>query len=345
MDKITFTINGLKIEANRGDTILKAALERGIYIPHLCYHPDLKPFGGCRLCMVEIEGRGLTISCKAPVEEGIKVITESPDINKVRRVAAELLIVNHYADCLQCVKNTECKLQTIAAYIGIEEERLQRLKRATRTLPIDDSNPFFIRDPNRCVLCGICVRTCEEIQGVSAIDFAFRGYETKVSTLKDKSIVESKCESCGECVVRCPVGALTPKNMQKPAREVKSVCPYCGCGCGIYLGVRGSKIVSVRGDTDSPVNKGNLCVKGRFGYEFVNHPDRLTSPLIRRNGEFVETTWEEALDFIAGKLADYKGDQFAFISSAKCTNEENYLFQKFTRAVMGTNNIDHCARL
>jgi formate dehydrogenase major subunit len=141
------------------------------------------------------------------------------------------------------------------------------------------------------------------------------------------------------------VGALTPKNMQKPAREVKSVCPYCGCGCGIYLGVRGSKIVSVRGDTDSPVNKGNLCVKGRFGYEFVNHPDRLTSPLIRRNGEFVETTWEEALDFIAGKLADYKGDQFAFISSAKCTNEENYLFQKFTRAVMGTNNIDHCARL
>ena len=345
MGKITFTIDGLMIKANRGDTILRVALEHDIYIPHLCYHPDLKPFGGCRLCMVEIEGGGLTISCKTLVEEGMRVITESPEINKVRLIAAELLIVNHYADCLQCVKNTECKLQKIAAYIGIEEGRLQRLKRVARTLPIDDSNPFFIRDPNKCVLCGICVRTCEEIQGVSAIDFAFRGNATKVSTLKDKPVIESRCESCGECVVRCPVGALVPRNMQNPAREVKSTCTYCGCGCGIYLGVRGSTIVNTRGDAGNPVNKGNLCVKGRFGYDFVNHPERLTSPLIKRNGEFVEATWEEALNFIAGKLANYKGDQFAVISSAKCTNEENYLIQKFTRAGMGTNNIDHCARL
>jgi formate dehydrogenase major subunit len=201
--KITFTIDGLTITANEGDTILKAALEHGIYIPHLCYRPYLKPFGGCRLCMVEIEGRGLIISCKALVEEGMRIITESPEINKVRRIAAELFIVNHHADCLHCIKNTECKLQTIAAYIGIEEVRLQRLKRAIRTLPIDDSNPFFIRDPNKCVLCGICVRTCEEIQGVSAIAFAFRGYATKVNTLKDNPIIESICESCGECVVRC----------------------------------------------------------------------------------------------------------------------------------------------
>lgn len=344
-DKITFTVDGLEIKANRGDTILRAALQHGIYIPHLCYHPDLKPFGGCRLCMVEIEGKGLTISCKAPVEEGIAVITESAEINKVRRIAAELLIVNHYADCLECVKNTECKLQSIAAYIGIEEGRLQRLKRVTRTIPIDDSNPFFIRNPNKCVLCGICVRTCEEIQGVSAIDFAFRGYSTKIATPKDKPIIESKCESCGECVVRCPVGALIPKNVQRPAREVKTICSYCGVGCGIYLGVRGSLIVNVRGDLDSPVNRGNLCVKGRFGHDFINHPERLTSPLIKRDGVFVEATWEEALDLVAAKLSKYKGDQFAVISSAKCTNEENYLIQKFTRTVMGTNNIDHCARL
>ena len=192
MDKVIFTIDGLKVTANKGDTILKAALEHGIYIPHLCYHPDLKPFGGCRLCMVEIEGKGLTISCKAPVEEGITIITENPQINTVRRIAAELLIVNHEGDCLECTKNTDCKLQDIATYLGIEEERLSRLKRTNIKFPIDDSNPFFSRDLNKCILCGICIRTCDEIQGVGAIDFAFRGYNTRVSTLKDKPILDSK---------------------------------------------------------------------------------------------------------------------------------------------------------
>lgn len=345
MDKVAFTIDGLKINANREDTILKAALQNGIYIPHLCYHPDLNPFGGCRLCVVEIKGKGLTISCKAPVEEGLAVITESEEITKVRRIAAELLIANHYVDCLECGKNTKCKLQSIAAYIGITEGRLQRLKRVTRTLPLDDSNPFFIRDHNKCVLCGICVRTCDEIQGINAIDFAFRGYATKISTLSDKPIIESKCESCGECVTRCPVGALLPKNAQRPTREVKTICSYCGVGCGIYLGVRGGVVVNVRGDTDNPVNKGKLCVKGRFGYDFINHPERLTSPLIKRDGEFVKATWEEALNLISAKWSNYKGDQFAVVSSARCTNEDNYVIQKFTRAVMGTNNIDHCARL
>lgn len=347
-DKITFTIDSLKIKANKGDTILKAALEQGIYIPHLCYHPDLKPFGGCRVCMVEVKGRGLTISCKATVEEGMAVITESPEINKVRSIAVELLIVNHYADCLQCVKDTECKLQSVAAYIGIEEGRLQRLKRLTRTLPIDDSNPFFIRDPNKCVLCGICVRTCEEIQGMSIIDFAFRGYATKVTTFKDKPVVESRCESCGECVVRCPVGALVPKNRQKPSYEVKTICSYCGCGCGIYLGIRGGTIVNVRGDSVSPVNKGNLCVKGRYGYDFINHPERLTTPLIKRNGNFVEATWEEALDLVGARILEIRDkhgpESLAGLSSAKITNEENYLFQKLIRC-LGTNNVDHCARL
>ncbi|MBT9171327.1 MAG: NADPH-Fe(3+) oxidoreductase subunit alpha [Actinobacteria bacterium] len=348
MDKITFTIDGLKVTANAGDTILSAALEHRIYIPHLCYHPDLKPFGGCRLCVIEIEGRGLTISCKAPVEEGMVVITESPEINKMRRIAAELLIVNHYSECLQCARNTNCKLQEIAAYIGIEEGRLQRLKRTARDLPLDHSNPFFIRDPNKCVLCGICVRTCDEINGVSAISFAFRGLDTRISTLMDKPIGESKCESCGECVVRCPVGALVPKNMRKPEREVKSICPYCGTGCGIYLGLRGDQIVSARGDRDNPVNKGQLCVKGRFGYDFVNHPDRLTTPLIKRDGTFVEATWDEALDLVATKFKEaqdkYGPEALGGISSARVTNEEAYLFQKLLRS-LGTNSIDHCARL
>ena len=197
---ITLTIDGQEITANKGDTILNAALNNGIYIPHLCYHPDLEPFGGCRVCMVEIEGKGLTISCKMPAEEGMVVVTENPEINKIRRTAIELLIVNHNSDCLACSKNTDCKLQDIASYVGIEEGHINKLKQATRTIPIDDSNPFFLRDHNKCVLCGICVRTCEEILGVRAVDFAYRGSDTKISTLQDKPIVESKCVSCGKCV-------------------------------------------------------------------------------------------------------------------------------------------------
>ena len=349
MKKVTLTIDGVEITADEGMTVLEAALQNGIYIPHLCYHPDLEPFGACRLCMIEMEGRGLTISCRAPVEQDLVVSTESPEVDKVRRVALELLLVNHHADCLTCVQNNQCEIQRAVAYIGIDSERLERLRREERTVPIDTSNPFFNYDPNKCIFCGICVRTCDEIVGVNALDFAFRGFHTTISTFGDQPIVESRCVSCGECVVRCPVGSLAPKRFQQPAREVKTICPYCGVGCGIYLGVRGNNIVNARGDTDSPANKGCLCVKGRFGQDFVHHPDRLTHPLIRRDGAFQEATWDEALDLVARRLGEIKSeygpDALATLSSAKCTNEENYLMQKFTRAVLGTNNVDHCARL
>jgi len=345
VDKITLTIDGLTVMAAPGTTLLQAALAEGIYIPHLCHHPDLKPVGVCRLCMVEIEGRGLTLSCMAPVEQGLSVKTESPEIDKVRRVATELLIVNHHGECLSCAKSEQCELGRIANYVGIDEERLKRLRRPTATVEIDSSNPFFDFNPNKCVLCGICIRTCNEIVGVNALDYAFRGFRSTVSTFGNRPIAQSRCESCGECVVRCPVGALVPKHFQQPSREVKTTCPYCGVGCGIYLRVRGNRIVGVRADRENPINRGSLCVKGRFGYEFVNHPERLTSPLVKRNGQFVETSWEDALDLVAAKLALYKGDRFAAMASAKCTNEENYVIQKFARAVMGTNNVDHCARL
>ncbi len=341
----TLTIDGQEVKAAEGKRILEVALENDIYIPHLCHHCDLEPVGICRLCMVEINGKKLVVSCKTPVQEGMVVRTETNEVNKVRRIALELLIANHPMTCLPCSRNTDCELQRIADYIGVDEEHLNLYRRTTRTLPIDTSNPFFDRDPNKCVLCGICIRTCEELQGVSAIDYALRGLSTMVATLGNKPIVASNCESCGECVVRCPVGALAPKKYQKPVREVKSVCTFCGVGCGVRLGVRGNSVVCVQGDTDSPVNRGSLCVKGRYGYNFINHSDRLTSPLIRKNDELVEATWDEALDIVAEKFSRPKKNQFAVLSSARCTNEENYLVSKLTRAVMGTNNIDHCARL
>ncbi len=343
-NKIKFTIDGLKVETEEGNTILEAALENGIYIPNLCYSPHLKPYGACRLCMVENEEGRLVTSCETVAEEGMNVKAESEEVNKVRRLAAELLIANHEMDCLTCAKNNECRLQEIASYMGIAKEDLGELRRSTIELEKDESNPFFDRDLKKCVLCGICVRTCSEMLGINAVDFGFRGYDTKITTFADKPIMESNCVSCGECVVRCPVGALVLKKSQKPSREVKTTCPYCSVGCNINLGVRGNEIIGVRGDIDNNLNKGNLCVKGRFGYNFVNHPERLTLPLIKRNGTFEEVSWDEALEFIANNLEKYMGNDFAAISSCRCTNEDNYVAQKFTRVVMGTNNVDNCAR-
>jgi formate dehydrogenase alpha subunit len=362
-DIINLTINERQLIAKKGETVLEAALHAGIYIPTLCYDPDLKPYGGCRLCMVEIEGmRGLVSSCTTPATDGMVIHTETERVNQSRRITMELIIANHHGDCLSCTKNQDCELLKIARYLGIEQEHIDRLRKSTQVLPIDTSHPAFIRDPNKCILCAKCVRACHEIAVVGAIDLAFRGYSAKVATFGDKPIVESTCKSCGECVARCPTGALTPKWEKPPAEEVKTICPYCGVGCSVYLGVRDNKIVSVRGDHEGPANKGSLCVKGRWGYDFISHPERLTTPLIRlpgvarqagHNGKvqeiFREASWDGALELVANKLLklkqDYGSDSIAAISSAKCTNEDNYAMQKFVRAVIGTNNIDHCARL
>ncbi len=342
--EITLKIDGLEVKAEKGSTILQTALFNNIYVPNLCYYSGLEPWGSCRLCMVENgEGR-LVTACETLVQEGMDIVTENSRINRVRKLSAELLIANHEVDCLTCRKNDNCKLQEVAAYLGINKEDLGSLRRQIMDIPLDDSNPFFDRDLKKCILCGICVRTCSELLGVKAVDFGFRGYESKITTFADRPLLESSCVSCGECVVACPVGALVSKEISQPAREVKTVCPYCGVGCNLYLGVRGDKIVSARGDPVNSVNKGNLCVKGRYGYQFINHPDRLTKPLIKRKGEFEEVGWDDVLDYVAEKFSEYKANEFAAISSARCLNEDNYAVQKFTRLVMGTNNVDNCAR-
>lgn len=374
MTNITLTINGLQVNAQEGMTILEAAQQAGIYIPTLCHCPDVTPEGACRICLVKIENKKkLHPACRTPVQEGMAVVTDDAEIDQVRRVTLELILSDHDFNCLLCPKSGTCRLQELVNRIGFDEKLLDRLDRVAKDLPIDTSNPFFDFNPNKCIQCGICVRTCREIVGINAIDMGYRGYGLKVSTFGDKSFKESACVSCGECVERCPVGSLVPKKIQYPTREVKTICTYCGVGCGLYLGVRGDTVVKARGASDNDVNCGELCVRGRFGYGFIHSPDRLslplvraydslertagvtdktreagkpvTSPLIKREGEFVEITWDQAIKYVASTLSHYKGEELAAISSAKCTNEENYLFQKFVRTVMGTNNIDHCARL
>jgi formate dehydrogenase alpha subunit len=343
--EIQLTIDGQEVIAREGTSVLDAALANDIFIPHLCHHPDLKPVGACRLCGVEIDGGRMTMSCVASVQEGMDVKTDSPGIHQARKTALELLIADHHMDCLACAAANDCALLDASAYLGIQPDRLERLRHSDKGLPIDASNPFFQFDPNKCVVCGICVRTCDEIVGRGTLDFIDRGFRTVIGTFANKPFIESTCESCGECVVRCPVGALAPKVPKVAAREVQTTCVYCGVGCGIYLGVAGDKVVNVRADRERPTNEGSLCVKGRYGFNFINHSDRLTKPLIKKNGEFVEAEWDEALELVASKFAERKGDQFAALASAKCVNEENYLIQKFTRAVMETNTVDHCARL
>ena len=367
--EITLTIDAQELHVTEGTTVLEAAIQAGIYIPTICYHPDLKPYGGCRLCIVEIKGmRGFPTACTTPATNGMVVTTNTESLNNIRRTTLELILSSHPCECLTCNRrerctpndiclrnvavtdrcvtcpsNGICELQKVADYLGMQESTIPHEERPRE---IDRSNPFFDLDRNRCILCGRCVRTCQEITCVGAIDLAYRGFDMKVSTFGEKPLLESICRSCGECMVRCPVGALTPKLPVFLDREVKTTCPYCAVGCQMYLGIKNDKLVSVRGDREGPSNEGRLCVKGRFGIpEFVHHPDRLTTPLIKRNGKFEEASWDEALDLVAEKIKQYQPAEVGVVSSARSTNEANYVMQKFGRAALVTNNVDHCARL
>ncbi len=345
-DTVNITIDGEAVVARKGQTVLKAAEENGFFIPTLCADDDLEPYGACRVCVVEIEGmRGFPTSCTTPVAEGMKIKTDSEALNKMRQFAVQLIRSDHPTDCDACPKNQQCELQMTEALLGIGG-KAPFASLPSKELPVDKSNPFYNFDPNYCILCGKCVRACDEIRGLKAITLAYRGYNTRVRPGGERPLIDSTCESCGECVDHCPVYALTPKETRHPSTEVETVCPYCGVGCGISLGVRQGEVISSHGRKEGTVNNGSLCVKGRFGIPgFVNSPDRLKMPLIKKDGRFVAMTWDEALDTVARTFARYQPDEVAVITSAKATNEDNYVAQKFARAVLGTNNIDHCARL
>jgi predicted molibdopterin-dependent oxidoreductase YjgC len=343
---VTATINGREVKVSAGKTVLEAAQEAGIYIPALCYHPKLEPYGGCRLCIVEIEGmRGFPTSCTTLIADGMKIQTDTPKLKELRKGIFEMTIAEHPMTCLTCAKNQRCELQQLAANIGIEE---MSLTPAYRQLPILTDSPFFDRDYNLCVLCGRCIRVCQEVRGAGAIAFINRGSRTLPGTAFDKSLLDSGCQSCGACVDICPTGALMERN-NKWATEgeysVNTTCPYCGVGCQLTVTAKDNRIIRVT-PTDMIPNNGQACVKGRFGIpEFVNSPERLTKPLIRKNGELVESEWDEALELIASKLKTYSSEEFGFIQSSRTTNEDCYMAQRFTRRVMKTNSVDNCARV
>lgn len=347
MKTVSLTVDGIPVRVHEGATVFEAAREAGVYIPTLCHDDDLAPYGACRLCVVQIENmRGLPTSCTTVATEGMVVHTETPAVERSRRTTVELIMANHPNDCLACAQNQNCELQRVARYVGVDETHFQSLRKRTRVVPIDDSNPAYIRDMDKCILCGRCVRACHEITGIDAIDIAFRGNNATIAGFGNKPILLSRCETCGECVSRCPTGALVFRNNRQPTREVKTTCTYCAVGCQMYLGIRGDEIVRVRPDKEGPSNEGHLCVKGRFGIAgFVHSPDRITTPLIKKDGVFHQATWDEALDLVASKFKTYAPEEIGVVSSARATNEDNYVMQKFARAALRTNNLDHCARL
>ena len=351
--KFQITIDGREIEVSPEQTILEVARENGIYIPTLCYYKGTTNVGACRVCVVEVENaRSLIASCAMPVSPGMVVKTDSDRIREARKLVVELLWASGDHNCLTCEKNGNCELQDLVYYLGIEQPRFTI---ESPEYPKEDTNSMIQRDLNKCILCGRCVRVCNEIQVNEVLDFSGRGSRSKVGPAFDMDYFSSDCVFCGECADACPVGAITFKQARFAGRpweleKVRTTCPYCGVGCQIDLNVHKGKIVKVTGNRDyGNPNLGSLCVKGRFGMDFINDPDRLTTPLIRRNGDLQEASWDEALGFIADRLSaikeKYGSDSIAGFSSARCTNEENYVFQKFMRAVIGTNNVDHCARL
>jgi len=351
MAKVNLTINGRKVLAETGQTILQAARDARIRIPVLCEHPALPPAGACRICLVEIEGqRSLQPACTFPVAEGLVVDTRSPQVIAARKFSLELLVSDHPLDCMRCEAGGRCLLQDLAYEYGVTGDKF---KGRQHTYPIDDPNPLIQVDRNKCILCGRCVRACIYINGAEAISMFHRGFNSYIGFGAGGRMEDSSCEFCGSCVAVCPTAALIEKKALGKGRvwqtrKVRTTCPYCGVGCQINLHVRDEQIVRVSGVDGAQPNQGFLCVKGRFGYDFIYSKERLTTPLIREGDGFREAGWDEALGLVAAKfkqiIEESGPDALAGVSCSRSINEDSYNMQKYFREVLGTNNIDNCAR-
>ena len=346
---ITLTINEKEITLDKQMSVLEAARQAGIKIPTLCYHEALKPFGGCRLCVVEVERMPkLQTACNLMAAEGMVIKTESEEISRVRRGILEFLLINHPLDCPYCDKAGECDLQDLVNKYGATAGRYKEEK---RKIPESHKDQIMVRNMERCVTCTRCVRMCNDVQGASAISMIARGGHTRMEPFSSDSF---NCEYCGNCLTVCPVGAILSRLYIHSFRpwqvdsEVETVCSYCGVGCTLVVQVRDDSIKRVIPRMGIGVNNGLLCSRGRFGYEYINSEDRLKTPLIRKNGALEQSTWVEALNLIAEKLTEIKkadgGSAIAGIASPRCSNEDNYVFQKFMRMACGSNNIDSIAR-
>ena len=354
-DAVRLEIDGIAVDVAAGTSVLRAAAEAGVMIPKLCATDFLKPFGSCRLCLVEIEGRkGYPSSCTTPAEAGMKVRTQSPQLAKLRRNVMELYISDHPLDCLTCSANGNCELQTMAGVVGLREVRYGAGENHYTDAVKDESNPYFSYDPGKCIVCNLCVRACEEQQGTFALTIAGRGFGSRVTAGQGESFMESDCVSCGACVAACPTATLMEKSVIEKGqaeRSVTTTCAYCGVGCGLRAEMKGAEVVRMVPWKDGRANEGHACVKGRFAWGYANHPDRVTKPMVRAriSDPWREVSWQEALAYAAAEFrriqAEHGRNAIGAIVSSRCTNEEDYLVQKLVRTAFGNNNVDTCARV
>ena len=355
----TLQIDGVDVTVPQGTSLMRAAIDAGVRVPKLCATDSLEPFGSCRLCLVEVEGRkGYPASCTTPAEAGMKVRTQSPKLQQLRKGVMELYISDHPLDCLTCSANGNCELQDMAGVVGLREVRYgfegaNHFKGEAKA-SVDTSNPYFQYDPSKCIVCNRCVRACEETQGTFALTISGRGFESRVSPGQDEPFMQSECVSCGACVEACPTATLQEKSVVELGQGEHSVittCAYCGVGCSFKAEMKGTQVVRMVPWKDGKANEGHACVKGRFAWGYATHKDRITKPMIRAKitDPWREVSWDEAIGYAASEFrriqAKHGKDAIGGITSSRCTNEETYLVQKLVRAAFGNNNVDTCARV
>ena len=351
---VTLTIDGISVTVPEGTSVMAAAMQMGTAIPKLCATDMLEPFGSCRMCLVEIEGRrGTPASCTTPAENGMVVHTQNERLAKLRKGVMELYISDHPLDCLTCAANGDCELQDMAGAVGLRDVRYGMAGANHFDSVKDESNPYFTYDASKCIVCNRCVRACEEVQGTFALTIAGRGFDSRVSA-GGIDFLSSECVSCGACVQACPTATLTEKSIieyGQPEHSVVTTCAYCGVGCSFKAEMQGERIVRMVPYKDGKANEGHSCVKGRFAYGYATHKDRITKPMIRAKitDPWREVTWDEALIHAANEFkriqATYGRDSVGGITSSRCTNEEVFVMQKLIRAGFGNNNVDTCARV